>query len=127
MTLGFLDPEMKYSADAGTWADALLQIRPMFESSYPDLFSGFGFRESIRAKPYSREVSEFLTHMQLALAVGVGNPEFKVLTIKPGAQQDLLHPYELDRRYERALKAAKELAHALAETHLVEASSTSDS
>ncbi len=124
MTLGYMDATREYSADAGTWAEALLKMRNEFLATYPDIYARFGFRLSPRSKPYSRDVSEFLTHMQLALAVGVGNPEFKRLHIKPGAQHDLLHPYKDDPRYARALQAARELADALHASGIVEAPAT---
>jgi hypothetical protein len=121
MALGYMDASKRYSADAGTWAQALMAMRGRFEERYPELYGQFGFRQAPHSKPYSRDVSEFLTHMQLALAVGVGNPEFKVLEIKAGAQRDLLEPYENDERYGRALAAARELAAALGESEIVQA------
>jgi hypothetical protein len=119
LALTFMDPNENYTADAGTWSAALLELKPVFMERYPDLFGRLGFREGFRAKPYSPAVSEFLTRMQLALAVGVGNPEYAVLNIDEEAQRRLREPYEADARYARSLDAARELAQALRERQLL--------
>jgi|GEM_PF-6061080 hypothetical protein len=122
MTLGFMDMNRMYSADAADWAKALLKVRDEFERKYPDLFERFTYRQAPDTKPYSRDVSEFLTYVQWGRNVRVGNPDYAVLQIKPEVQRDLLDPYRDNPRYALALQAAKDLATALQDGHLVDAS-----
>lgn len=87
-------PEDYYSADAGRWATAILNLRNKYGTEYPHLFRYIHFRNAPRSDSYSPEVSNFLAFLQFTDATIVHNPGFTRMQLQEQARQLLRDRYE---------------------------------
>jgi hypothetical protein len=115
-----MDPGRAYVADAGEWAEALLKLRDECDDRCTPFFESIDFVQSPGSKPYSRQVSQFLTYMQMGGVVEVPNPSYAILRIKPDAQRDMLKLYLADEAVAAARDAMEGLVAPLSDALAVE-------
>lgn len=94
LLLLYLPTEHTYTADAGRWSEAIKWLRDTYDDEWPDLFVDLTFSVRPSARPYSSQVSEFLTRAQLGNIVEVMNPGYTRLKIHKEARQTLEKEYE---------------------------------
>ncbi len=118
LLFGHLPTTREYTADSGRWSDAILRLRDKHEEQYPGLFEALTFSRKPGRLPYSREVSRFLIRLQAGTVVGVMNPGFARLVIRPEAQKEMLdhHASKVDAEI---LSIVKDLASELERDEVV--------
>jgi len=77
--------DVRYTADAGKWANAILELKNTYAKTYPILFKNLHFRRPPKGDSYSSEVSNFLAFLQFADATEVHNPGFATMEFKENA------------------------------------------
>src|SRR5690348_14399005 len=107
-----LPTDRTYTADSGRWAEAVHELANKYSDDWPDLFSEFAFYMRPGARPYSPQVSEFLTSLALGKVVEVSNPGFTRLRILASPQKTLAEEYA-KRLAPEGLNAVRYLAKAL--------------
>ena len=110
LILVHLDHDELYSADAGRWAQVLSNLREQFGKAQPHLFRQVSVRTRAGARPYSRDVSEFLTWLQVGSVVEVGNPSYAALRIRPEAQAQLSEHHESREDLKHVIEPARDFA-----------------
>ena len=114
LLFSFLPSTQDYSADSGRWSEALLRLRNEHEHDYPGLFDDVGFSVKPGRRPYSPEVSRFLTELQLGAVVEVMNPGYAKLRFKDEAQQ-AIRQHHVSRVGDRVRKVIEKLARELSQ------------
>lgn len=107
--LVFSFPEGRYTADAGKWANAILELKNTYDKTYPLLFKKFHFRRSARGDSYSSEVSNFLAFLQFSSATEVHNPGYTTMAFKENTREILYDTYAQALQPDE-LKAIKDMS-----------------
>ena len=94
LLIAYLPDDPVYTADSGRWTEAIRWLRDEYDDQHPNLFVDLSFSSRPGTHPYSQQVSEFLTRIQVGNVVEVMNPGYTQLKIQKAVQEIVRAEYE---------------------------------
>ena len=121
LLIASLDTDVEYTPDAGRWTQMLFDLREEYGDDHPELFRNVSISMRGGRRPYSSDVSEFLTKMQMGSVVAVMNPDYVRLKIRKTAQEEIIAHYSKKSGFEPIIELAREMAGTIAKSRALRA------